>query len=224
MSACFSMAWLQQLFINLVIIGAVYAIIKLLLPLVLANFGGGAAIGQIINIVLWAIILIFVIYIAFALISCLLSMGSRLSLIARRPMHRHHRRHHHHHHKSDAPFIRHLQLNIHYSRSHTVSTASLTWTAPTTRTDGSALTPAEIASTDIFDSASSTPALPIGTVQGAANAFTTTVLSVGPHSFTVIVRDTTGHSSASSNVASVTVPATLASPTAVSDLAATLSP
>ena len=81
---CFTMAWLQQLFINLVIIGAVYAIIKLLVPLVLANFGCGAVIGQIINIVLWAIILIFVIYIAFALISCLLSMGGGFSLIPHR--------------------------------------------------------------------------------------------------------------------------------------------
>lgn len=103
-----------------------------------------------------------------------------------------------------------------------MSTATLTWTLPTARTDGVALSPDEIASVSIFDSASATPDVPIMVTQGAVTSFTTDVLSVGVHNFTVIVNDTTGHSSAASNSASVTVSATLANPAAVTDLAAKL--
>jgi hypothetical protein len=82
----------------------------------------------------------------------------------------------------------------------------------------------EISNTSVFDTASLTPLIPIGTVQGAATGFATGILTVGVHNFTVVVNDTTGHSSAASNVATVTVPATLANPTAPSDLAAVLAP
>ena len=105
-----------------------------------------------------------------------------------------------------------------------MSTATLTWTPPTMRTDGTTLPPDQIAGADVFDSASSTPDVAIGSVAGAAGSFTTDTLSVGVHNFTVITRDTTGHSSAASNMASVTVPAVLANPAAVSDLVATLNP
>jgi large repetitive protein len=105
-----------------------------------------------------------------------------------------------------------------------MATATLKWTAPTTRTDGTPLSPDTIASTDIFDSNSVTPLVPIGTVLGAAITFVTGVLTVGVHNFTVVVTDTSGHVSAASNVASVTVPATLANPSAVTDLTAVLNP
>lgn len=105
-----------------------------------------------------------------------------------------------------------------------MATATLKWTNPTTRTDGTALAPTDIASVDIFDSASSNPAIPIGNVIGAANTFTTGVLTVGDHVFTVVVNDTTGHKSGLSNAVTVTVAATLAPPSAVADLSATLNP
>ena len=83
---CFSMAWLEQLFIYVIVVGAIIAIIRLLLPIVFAKLGGpGNVIGQVINIILWAIIAIFVVYICFALISCLLGGGGGLSLL---PPHR----------------------------------------------------------------------------------------------------------------------------------------
>lgn len=73
---CFSPLWLQQLLINIVIIGAVFAILKLLIPLVLNYFGtAGGVLAQVINIVLWAVIIIFVIYVCFGLISCLMGAG-----------------------------------------------------------------------------------------------------------------------------------------------------
>lgn len=123
-----------------------------------------------------------------------------------------------------APRITRLIHRIDYHRRATVSTATLTWTPPTTRTDGTVLPPDQIAGADIFDSASSTPAVAIGSVDGAAKSFSTGVLAVGVHNFTVVTRDTTGHSSAASNMATITVPATLANPAAVTDLAATLVP
>jgi hypothetical protein len=105
-----------------------------------------------------------------------------------------------------------------------MSTATLNWTVPNTRIDGSPLAASDIASIDIFDSTSSTPSVPIGTVKGAGTSFTTGVLTVGVHNFTAVVNDTTGHFSAPSNTASATVEATLAAPTAIADLAATLNP
>lgn len=79
---CFSLPWLQQLLINLVIICAVVAIIRLLVPFVVGVLGSaGGVIGQAINIVLWAVIAIFVIYICFGLISCL---GGNFTLMPHR--------------------------------------------------------------------------------------------------------------------------------------------
>ena len=82
---CFSLAWLEQLFIYVIVVGAIIAIIRLLLPMVFAQLGGpGAVIGQVINIILWAIIACFVVYICFALFSCLLDGGHGFSLLPRR--------------------------------------------------------------------------------------------------------------------------------------------
>jgi hypothetical protein len=105
-----------------------------------------------------------------------------------------------------------------------VTTATMKWTDPTTRVDGTALAPAEIASIDIFDSAASNPAVPIGNVPGGTGMFTTGVLSVGDHTFSFVVNDTTGHKSASAAASPVTVPATLANPSPVSAITVTLNP
>ena len=95
--------------------------------------------------------------------------------------------------------------------------ANLKWTPPTTRVDGSALDPSEIASVDVTDSFDGS----VENIPGNANSFATGTLAVGQHNFTVVTNDTTGHSSAPSNAASVTVAPTLAAPSAVTDLAAT---
>jgi len=93
-----------------------------------------------------------------------------------------------------------------------MATATITIVLPTARTDGTSFGPDEIDHTDIFDLTSPTPDVAIGTVKGAGTSFTTDILSVGVHNFDVVVNDTTGHMSAASNVASVTVPAVLANP------------
>jgi hydrogenase-4 membrane subunit HyfE len=77
---CFSLAWIEQIFVWVVIVCAIIAIINLLLPWLLAKatgaFGTAANIVvAIVRIVFWAFVAIMVIYIAFAFIGCLISMG-----------------------------------------------------------------------------------------------------------------------------------------------------
>lgn len=69
---CFSMEWIEAILIRLVIICAVVAIIKLLVPFVLSAIGAaGGVIAAAINICLWAVIAIFVIIVCFDLIQCI---------------------------------------------------------------------------------------------------------------------------------------------------------
>lgn len=73
---CFSVGFFFQLMIWLVIVGAIYAIIRLVVPAVMANFGGpGTLLAQAVNIILWAILLIAVLYIIWGLVDCLLGSG-----------------------------------------------------------------------------------------------------------------------------------------------------
>jgi hypothetical protein len=67
---CFSLPWIEQLLVWLVIVCAIIAILRLLLPWVAAQLGI-PIIGQVINIILWAVVVIFVIYFCFSLLSCL---------------------------------------------------------------------------------------------------------------------------------------------------------
>lgn len=73
---CFTAASLLAILIWIVIICAIFAIIRLVVPLVAAQLGGpGSVLVQIINIVLWAVMVIIVLYFAFEMISCLMGMG-----------------------------------------------------------------------------------------------------------------------------------------------------
>lgn len=68
---CFSLNWIEQLLVYVVVICAVFGIIKLLVPFVLTQLGAaGGVIAGVINIVLWAFICIVVIYFCFSLIAC----------------------------------------------------------------------------------------------------------------------------------------------------------
>jgi hypothetical protein len=77
--SCFSLQWVEQALIWLVVVGAVVAIIRLFLPPIMANFGpAGATLMQVLNIILWAVVIIAVIIFAFELLSCLIGGGLRL--------------------------------------------------------------------------------------------------------------------------------------------------
>jgi hypothetical protein len=72
---CFSLSWLEQLLIWLVVIIAVVAFVRLVVPLVagsLVPYGG--VIVQVLNIIIWAIVAIAVIVIVFDLLSCLVGI------------------------------------------------------------------------------------------------------------------------------------------------------
>ena len=75
--ACFTLGFLQALIIQIIIIAAIIAIIKLLVPF-LVSLTGWPILGQILMIVLWAIVAIMVVYLIFALLSCLVGSGSGL--------------------------------------------------------------------------------------------------------------------------------------------------
>jgi hypothetical protein len=74
---CFSLAWLEQLIVWLIVISAIVAIIKLVIPF-LDSLTGFPIIGQILMIVLWAIVAIAIVIIIFGLLSCLLGGGGTL--------------------------------------------------------------------------------------------------------------------------------------------------
>lgn len=73
---CFSIEWIGQLVIWLIIIVAMVAIVRLVLPYLLNMLGaGGGLVMAIINIVIWAAVAIMVVYIVIELFSCLLGGG-----------------------------------------------------------------------------------------------------------------------------------------------------
>lgn len=76
--ACFTLGFLQALIIQIIIIAAIIAIIKLLVPF-LVSLTGWPILGQILMIVLWAIVAIMVVYLIFALLSCLMGSGGGLT-------------------------------------------------------------------------------------------------------------------------------------------------
>ena len=74
--ACFTLGWLEQILIWLIVLGAVVALIKLVLPLVLSNLGVvGSTIVAALNIVMWAIVAIALVIFIFDLIGCLAGVG-----------------------------------------------------------------------------------------------------------------------------------------------------
>lgn len=77
MGGCFSLAWLMQICIWIVIIIAVWSVLNLVLPWLLSMIGV-PIIGQIIRTVIWAVIAIMCIYVVFMLLGCLLGAGGGL--------------------------------------------------------------------------------------------------------------------------------------------------
>lgn len=73
---CFSLAWFGSVLIWLIVIGAIVALVRLLLPMALAQLGSPAGVIMgVINIILYAVIAIFVVYFAIDLIECAVGAG-----------------------------------------------------------------------------------------------------------------------------------------------------
>lgn len=68
---CFSLGAIENLLIWLVVVGAIVALIRLLVPVVVGPLGPfGSVIVQALYIVLWAIVAIAVIILIFELLAC----------------------------------------------------------------------------------------------------------------------------------------------------------
>lgn len=81
--SCFSLAWVEQLLIWLVLLCVLIGIVKLLLPMVLSWFGappGGGTVITILGYIMWAVVAIFCIIIVFDLISCVTASGTGFHL------------------------------------------------------------------------------------------------------------------------------------------------
>jgi hypothetical protein len=72
---CFSLAWLEQLIVWLIVVGAIVAIIRLVIPFI-DGLIGMPIIGQILMIVLWCVVAVALVIIIFGLLSCVLGGGS----------------------------------------------------------------------------------------------------------------------------------------------------
>ena len=68
---CFTLGWAEQLCVWIVIVIALISILRLVIPWLASWAGLPSIVLSIINIVIWAVICIAVIYIIFGLLSCL---------------------------------------------------------------------------------------------------------------------------------------------------------
>jgi hypothetical protein len=76
---CFSAAWFVNLLIWLIVICAVVAIFRLILPTVLGWLGvAGSLVMQVLNIILIAFVLIVLVYLAYDLLMCAGGTGMRV--------------------------------------------------------------------------------------------------------------------------------------------------
>lgn len=75
---CFSLAFIENLLIWLVVIIGIVAIVQLVIPKLMSLVGAspdGGIVFQIIRIVVWVVLAIAIIFFVFDLLSCLLGSG-----------------------------------------------------------------------------------------------------------------------------------------------------
>lgn len=72
---CFSLAWLLQLCVWIVIVVALISILRIVIPWVASWAGFPAPVLAILNIIIWAIVCIVALYIIFDLLACLFGGG-----------------------------------------------------------------------------------------------------------------------------------------------------
>jgi hypothetical protein len=75
--ACFGLGAVEQLLVWLIIVIGIVAIIRLLVPF-LDNMTGIPIIGRILEIILWVIVAIMILYVIFGLLGCLFGSGGGL--------------------------------------------------------------------------------------------------------------------------------------------------
>jgi hypothetical protein len=79
MTMCFSAAWFVNLLIWLIVICAVVAVFRLVLPIVLGWLGvAGGVVMQVLNIILIAFVLIVLVWFCYDLLTCAGGAGMRV--------------------------------------------------------------------------------------------------------------------------------------------------
>jgi len=76
MGACFSLGWLENLLIWIVVIVVLVAIVRVFVPWLMNSIGappGGGSVVTILGYIVWGIVAIFAIIFVFDLLSCLVS-------------------------------------------------------------------------------------------------------------------------------------------------------
>jgi hypothetical protein len=69
---CFSLAWIEALLINIVVLAVIVGVLRILVPWVIGLLGVNAGpLMAIINLIIWGIVLVWVIYFVFSLLGCL---------------------------------------------------------------------------------------------------------------------------------------------------------
>ena len=83
--SCFSLGWIEALLINVVILVVIVGVLRLLIPWVLGLLAVNAGpLLQIVNLIIWGVIIIWLIYFVFSLLSCLGGGFGNLSLFPHR--------------------------------------------------------------------------------------------------------------------------------------------
>lgn len=78
---CFSLGWIEALLVNIVVLAVVVGVLRILVPWVIGLLGINAGpLMTIINIIIWGIVLIWLIYFVFSLLGCLGGGGGLGSL------------------------------------------------------------------------------------------------------------------------------------------------
>lgn len=73
---CFSLALLVQFIVILIVIGAIFAIARVLLPSLIGELGPwGAKVYAVLRIIVGCIILVWVVYLVYDLFVCMFPMG-----------------------------------------------------------------------------------------------------------------------------------------------------
>lgn len=72
---CFSLLWLVTLLVQLVILAGIIMIARLVIPWIFAKLGvDGSILVQVLNIIIWVVVTILIIWLLYDLVTCLWGM------------------------------------------------------------------------------------------------------------------------------------------------------
>lgn len=80
--ACLSLHFIEQIIIWCIVLGGVYALISLVIPLIIGPLGAiGSVLVQALKIILWVVVAVVAVTVVFDLANCLLAGGVHIGHI-----------------------------------------------------------------------------------------------------------------------------------------------